>query len=355
MYFGSDNWAGAPAPVVEAIAKAAEGFRMPYGNDDISERAQKLLNGFFGREVDVFYAGTGSASNALALSVMQKHAGVVLCHEGAHVACEEGIGPEMYTGMKLVGVKGANGRMTGATLNEAMAYYKVVKPHHGRPVALSLTQATELGTTYCPMDIAALSSIARRNGLKVHMDGARFCNAVVAQEVVPAALTHQAGVDLLAFGLTKNGALCAEMVISFDPAFKEDLFYRQKQMGQTFSKNRLMAAQVVAMLENDLWRELATHANGMAVKLSEAIESHPACRIAVPTEINEVFAVMPVTLADELMAGGAAFYPWDAATLEPENQPGDGEGLYRLICSFATTDDHIGQFADRLGALNNAA
>lgn len=346
MLFGSDNWAGASPEVSEALAAVGGGFAAAYGADDVTKQARDLLSEFFDRDVEVFFTATGAAANMLALGAVARPGGVVLAHKDAHILVDEGAGPESLVGMRLRGLEGHQGRIRAREVVEALAEYPPEATYLGRVIAISLTQGTELGTTYCVMDIASIGTIARRNGIALHMDGARFANAVVAQGVSPKALSHEAGVDLLSLGFTKNGAWASEMVVSFNSAFNEDLRYRHKQMGQVFSKNRFAAAQAVAMLTDDHWRSLATHANAMAKRLSESLSELPGCRLVAPTEINEVFAVVPAALAESLQAKGAVFAKWPARTLSPEDAPGKDEVLIRLVASFATTDAHVDQFLD---------
>ncbi|MGD1887141.1 MAG: threonine aldolase family protein [Cohaesibacteraceae bacterium] len=346
LFLASDNWAGVSPVVTEALTAANAGFAAAYGADALSTQVTDALAAMFGREVDVFFTATGSGANMLALSAIARPGGVIFCHRDAHINVDEACGPESLVGMKLHTMDGRQGRIGSQELVEALAAYPKGAVYRGRPIVLSLTQGTELGTTYCVMDIASMASIAKRNGLIVHMDGARFSNSVVAQNASPAALTHEAGVDLMSLGFTKNGAWACEMVVSFRPDMRDDLTYRHKQMGQVFSKNRFAAAQALAMLKDDHWRVLATHANQMARRLSDGIVGLAGCRLAAPTEINEVFAVLPQAMADKLRAAGAVFADWPKATAEADTAPGEGEVMVRLVTSFATQDDHVDAFLE---------
>jgi threonine aldolase len=344
MYFGSDNWAGASPVVAEALSACADGFASAYGSDDLSTQARDALGTFFDREVDVFFTATGSAANMLALSAVARPGGVVFAHRDAHILVDEAAGPESLVGMKLHALRGRQGRINAKELAAALDTYPRAQVHRGRGIAVSMTQGTELGTTYCVMDVAAIGTLAKRKGLILHMDGARFSNALVAQNVTPAALTHESGVDLLSLGFTKNGAWASEMVVSFREDLRDDLTYRQKGMGQVFSKNRFAAAQALAMLKDDHWRVLASHANTMAARLSEGVAALSGCRLAAPSEINEVFAIIPQAMAEKLQAAGAIFAPWPKDTAEADVAPGEGEVMIRLVASFATTDDHVDAF-----------
>ncbi len=351
MFFGSDNWAGASPQVAEALSAISGGFASAYGSDDLTTRARDALGAFFDRDVDVFFTATGSAANMLALSAVARPGGVVFAHRDAHILVDEAAGPEAMVGMKLHGLRGRQGRINANELQDAIATYPPEHVHRGRGIAVSMTQGTELGTTYCVMDVAAIGSIARRNNLALHMDGARFSNALVAQGVTPAALTHESGVDMLSLGFTKNGAWASEMVVSFREDLRDDLTYRQKAMGQVFSKNRFAAAQALAMLKDDHWKVLAMHANAMAAKLSYGITALEGCRLAAATEINEVFAIIPKAMEQRLKRAGAVFAQWPKDTAEADVAPqegkdGEGEVMIRLVASFATTQDHVEQFLE---------
>lgn len=351
MIFGSDNWAGVSPDVAEAISAVSSGFASAYGSDDLTTKARDALGAFFGRDVGVYFTATGTGANMLALGAVARPGGVVLAHRDAHILVDEAAGPESLVGMKLHGLRGRHGRISANEMLEALATYPRTDVHRGRVIATSITQGTELGTTYCVMDVAALASIAKRNGVILHMDGARFSNALVAQNVTPAAITHESGVDLMSLGFTKNGAWAAEMVISFREDLNEDLTYRHKQMGQVLSKNRFAAAQVLAMLKNDHWKVLATHANAMAKRLSDGMAALDGCRLAAPTEINEVFAILPKAMTEKLRETGAIFASWNGNTAEADMAPkagdnSEGEEMVRLVASFASSEDHVDAFLE---------
>ncbi|MEM6382135.1 MAG: beta-eliminating lyase-related protein [Pseudomonadota bacterium] len=346
MYFGSDNWAGAAPEVTDALRAASSGFAASYGADDLTSQLKDTLGAFFDRQVDVFCTATGSGANMLALSAITRPGGAILAHRDAHILVDEACGPESLVGMKLHKLQGRQGRISARDVLDGLAAYPDGAIYRGRVIAVSMTQATEFGTTYCVMDVAAIGSIARRNGVFLHMDGARFCNALVAQDVAPSAMTHEAGVDMLSLGFTKNGAWASEMVVSFRPDLHDDLAYRNKQMGQVFSKNRFAAAQALAMLRDDTWKRLASHANTMAADLSNGLSALPGCRLAAPTEVNEVFAIVPNTMADSLASAGAIFAPWPSDAADDGARPADDETLIRLVTSFATTQDHVDHFLE---------
>jgi len=272
---------------------------------------------------------TGTAANALALSCLAPPFGAVFCHSGAHVFTSECGAPEFYTGgAKLIPIEGDEGRIDPWALENALADLGRGVMHHFQPAALSLTHATESGTLYDPVQIAELSAIAHREGLRVHMDGARLSNALAAQGASPAEATWKSGIDVLSFGLTKNGGIAAEAVIFFDQALAAEARFRQKRAGQVASKMRFVSVQLLALLEDSLWLKLAAHANSMALRLAMGARAG-GVEVVLPTEINEIFLKLDRTVANRLRDDGFAFHPWDG-------EPAQGPGIYRFVASFAT-------------------
>ena len=339
MRFASDNWAGAAPEIIDAIAAANGGATPAYGGDPVTARAADRLRTVFGVDCAAYFVATGSAANSLALATLCPPYGMIACHEAAHIQMDECGAPEFYTGgAKLLPIPGANGKLTPQGVTGALAGFPE-RPPHGMPAAaLSITQGTECGTLYTSREIAALCEAA--GALKVHMDGARFANAVAAG-LDPADTTWRAGVDVLSFGATKNGCLAAEAVVFFNPEDAADFEFRRKRAGHLISKGRFIAAQFDAWLTDGLWLRLATDANRMAKRLSEGLAAIDGVEISYPTEINEVFVVFPEGVADALREAGAAFYPWVT--------PGDVAGgrMQRLITSFDTTADEIDAFVDK--------
>ncbi|MEQ8179770.1 MAG: low specificity L-threonine aldolase [Amphiplicatus sp.] len=341
MLFGSDNWAGVASEIMEALARANDGLAPAYGGDAISARASARFSQVFECEVAVFFVATGGAANGLALSVLTPPYGMILCHEESHIQMDECGGPELLTGgAKLVPVSGFAAKLTPEAVAARLAGFPD-RPPHGMPAkVLSLTQATECGAVYTQAELSALASLAREQGLAVHMDGARFANALVHLGCTPAEMTWKAGVDVLCFGGTKNGCMAAEAVVFFDPEKASDFAFRRKRAGHLWSKQRFIAAQFEAYFENDLWRRLATHANAMAKRLSSGLAALDGVRIVYPTEANEVFAAFPDGVAARLREKGAVFFPW--------RTPGDTTGgkTNRLICSFRTQAEEVDRFLD---------
>jgi threonine aldolase len=348
MIFASDNWAGASERVIEAVARAARAGGPAYGADDLTAAVTRRMSDLFDREVAVFFVATGTAANALALSSFARPGGIVLCHRSAHILADEAGATEFFSGgMRVVGLDGTGAKLDPAGLEAVLARYPEGSSHAGQPVALSLTNQTELGTVYTPAEVGALAAIARSRGLAVHMDGARFANAVAGLKASPAELTWKAGADVLSFGATKNGAIAADAVVFFDPDRARDVAFARQRAGHAFSKNWFAAAQYDAWLEGGHWLELASHANAMAARLAATIEASPHARLAVRPAGNEVFAVLTRDAARRLRDAGAAYYEWPAEDIAPPMRPGAGEVLVRLVASFRTAPDDV----DRFGTL----
>jgi threonine aldolase len=337
MNFASDNATGASPQVLAALAAANEGSAMPYGADPWTARAEAALSQVFERDCAVFLVATGTAANALALASLTPPWGAIFCHEEAHVIDDECGAPEFFSaGAKLVGLAGARGKIVPEAFSAALAAYPRGLVKQVQPAALTLTQATESGTLYAPAEIAALSRIAHAAGVGVHMDGARFANALVALGCTPADMTWKAGVDVLSFGATKNGALCCEAVVFFDRARAADFAYRRKRAGHTLSKGRFLGAQMAACLDGGHWLDLAARANGAARRLAEGLSSIPGVRLPWGCEANEVFAILPRRAETALQAAGARYYVWSARGLPAADRPGADEAFLRLVASFRT-------------------
>ena len=335
MIFTSDNVAGAAPEILSALVEAArEGPMASYGADPVTARLKERVADLFEAEVEVFPVATGTAANALALSCLTPPFGSVYCHVDAHVNTDECGAPELQTGgAKLVGLPGAHGRIEPETLEDALAAAPFGFVHAVQPSALSLSQATEAGTVYAPDEVEQLSAIARRRGMTVHMDGARFANALVRLGCTPAEVTWKAGVDVLSLGATKNGALAAEAVVFFDKALARDFGYRRKRGGHLFSKMRFLSAQLDAWLKDGLWLRLANNANAMADRLAEGLSGLPGAELENPVEANEVFVSLPEPVTEGLLARGYQFYRWDGPVVRLvtsyETKPGDVDALLR--------------------------
>jgi threonine aldolase len=346
MNFASDNTAGVAPEIMAALARANDGFALGYGNDDWTRRVERQFADLFRHEVAVFLVPTGTGANALALAHVTPPWGAVLCHQDAHVATDECGAPEFFGGgIKLVGLPGRNGKIAAGTLKASLENkMQWGAPHHVTPAALSLSQATEAGTIYRTDEVRALADIAHAHGLAVHMDGARFGNALVRMNASADEATWKAGVDVLSFGATKGGAMGAEAVIFFDPKRAEGMSARRKRGAQLPSKHRFVAAQVEGFLEGDLWLRLARHANAMADRLGEGLAKAGFAPIW-PVEANEVFVALPPALCDRLQKAGAVFYRWETETAADGTQ----RVTVRLVTSFATSVDEVERFVDLIG------
>ena len=328
--FTSDNIAGASPEIVHAMAAAASGQAPPYGADTWTANAQARFAEIFEREVDVIPVSTGSAANALSLAAMTPPWGSVLCHPESHINNDECGAPEFFTnGAKLVPVTGDDSKIDPASLATAVRR-KAGDVHSVQPSALSLSQATETGTLYSIQEIRELISIAKDAGLRTHMDGARFANALTGLGVSPADMTWRAGIDLLSFGATKNGAMTADAIVVFDRTLTEELFYRTKRAGQLSSKMRFQAAQLDAYLTDELWLRNASHANTMATRLEEGLGAIPGVQLLNQTQANILFCRLPQHVIDSLLHEGYEFYHdrW-----EP--------GVVRFVTSFTTTPTDV--------------
>ena len=349
MNFASDNVMGASAPVLDALVRANGGALASYGADALTRGVEERFCALFERPVTVFLVATGTAANALALAAAVSPWGLCLCHEEAHVIDDECGAPEFFThGAKLLGVPGIGGKLDP----ELVARTLDGLPRHEKQMpaqAMSISQATECGLVYGLDEIGALGEVCRSRGLTLHMDGARFANALVRLGASPAEMTWRRGVDILSFGATKNGCLAAEAIVVFDPALAESLAYRRKRSGHTLSKGRLIAAQFQGYFDDDHWLANARHANGLAQRLSVGLSHLAGVRIAWPSEANEVFAILPGALDRALKEAGALYHPWSTRSLPPHEPGGAHEVLARLVTSFATTPDSVD---DLLAAAN---
>ena len=331
MNFSSDNVTGAAPEILAALARANAGAVPSYGADPLTARVEERLAELFEREVAAFPVTTGTAANALALATLTPPWGAVYAHVESHVEVDECGAPEFYTGgAKLVLLPGTDGKMTAAALAARLPAGKG-NVHQVQPAAVSLTQATEAGTVYTVAEIGAITDVAKRYGMAVHMDGARFANAVATLGCRPAELTWRAGVDVLSFGATKNGALAAEAVVFFDKARAEEFAFRRKRAGHLLSKMRFLSAQLDAYLADDLWLRNAVRANAMAARLARGLGDLPGARLSYPVQANEVFIELPEAMIRALQADGFRFYRWG----------GDDSRCVRLVTAFDTAESDV--------------
>lgn len=339
--FASDNTAGIAPEAWAAIAEANQGYLPSYGNDEWTQRACDLIRELFQKpDAEVFFVFNGTSSNSLALAALCQSYHSVICHDYAHVETDECGAPEFFSnGTKLLVSSGPNGKLEADAVERLIL--KRTDIHFPKPRVLSLTQSTEWGTVYGLDELRALTAAAKRHGLAVHMDGARFANAAAALEakgVAPADFTWRAGVDVLCFGGTKNGMHATEAVVFFNPRLAAEFDFRCKQAGQLCSKMRYHGAQWTGMLRDGAWMRHARHANGMARRLADALKAIPGVNLVLEPEVNAVFVELAKPVADHLMHQGWHFYNFI------------GAHGYRLMCSWATREEEIAAFAADLRA-----
>ncbi|MEE8351735.1 MAG: low specificity L-threonine aldolase [Rhodospirillales bacterium] len=333
MNFASDNTTGAAPEILAAIVDGNEDALMPYGKDDVTLAAETKVAKVFDTDADVYFVNTGTAANALAISAITPPWGVVFCHVGAHANDTEASAPEFFSGgAKLITLPSKNGKIAPETLLAAIAEAGVGNIHHAQPAGVSITQATEGGTVYSLDEIKAISAVCKEHGLKLHMDGARFSNAIVTLGCTPAEMSWKAGVDLLSFGATKNGALTAEAVVIFDKDVGKDFGYRRKRGGHLFSKMRLLSVQWDAYISDELWKRNAAQANAMATRMADGLAAIEGCKISRPVQANIVFPQLPGNVIEGLKADGFLFYERG------------GDSTIRLVCSFVTTEQDVDAF-----------
>jgi threonine aldolase len=334
MRFFSDNAAAACPEVLDALA-AANGLDTAYDGDALSRRLDAAFSDLFGTEVAALWVATGTAANSLALAALCPPHGAIVCHRDAHIQNDECGAPEFYThGAKLLLAEGEGAKVTPATVTALLDGVRN-DVHQTQPAALSITNATEYGLVYSPDEVAALGALCRERGLGFHMDGARFANAVVSTGASAADLTWKAGVDALSFGFVKNGGLSAEMLIFFRPELRAATVYRRKRAGHLLSKGRYMAAQVLAMLEGELWLRNARAANDAAARLATAAGAE---RLVLPVEANELFVRVTAEEAQRLRDQGFDFYDW-------------GPGEARLVTSWDSDPAAVDALAAAIRAL----
>ena len=347
MIFTSDNASGAAPEILAALTGSEAGYAMPYGNDDITARAQARVREVFeAPEAAVYFVATGTAANALALACLCPPWATVYCHKGSHIEEDECGAPEFYTGgSKLTLLDGDDAKMTEAGLRAAVSGAAPVGVHNVQKGALSLTQATEAGAAYSLAEVQTLAGIARNAGLPVHMDGTRLANALARQNVSAADMTWRAGVDVLCLGATKNGAMAAEAVILFDPERAWEFELRRKRGGHLFSKMRFISAQMDAYLTDGLWLRLAGHSNRMTDLLADGINANPDAHLTNTIGANMLFPEITLAQHKRLQAVGAGYYTM--SEFDPEGAD-DQVIKIRLVSSFRTTEEDVTRFIEAL-------
>ena len=337
MNFRSDNTAPAAPEIIAALTRVNEGAASAYGEDQWSKLLDEKFSALFEREVRVFAVGSGTAANAISVASLTPPWGAILCHHEAHIECDECGAAEFYSGgAKLVLIEGAEAKISPAALQEA-----IVRNERGihsvKPAAVSVSQTTERGGVYSVAEIAALGRVAKEAKLGLHMDGARFGNAVAALGCKPADITWRVGVDLLSFGATKNGAFAAEAIVCFDLRRAEEIAHRRKRSGHLLSKGRFVAAQLLAYLEDGFWLRQAKRSNAQAARLAEAASAF----LSHPQRSNQVFIKPGDAALAQLRAGGAEFYDWGSK----------GSGEARLVVSWDQSDADVDKMCALLAAV----
>ena len=341
MNFASDNAYTAHPAVLDALMAANSGAAMGYGADAVTAAAEAAIRDLLeAPEAVVRFVATGTAANALVCAQLAPSFGRIYCHDDAHIETSECAAPEFFShGAKLVTLPGQEGKIGAETLARALQAGAGVGLNGGRSALVSLTNATEWGTVYAPEEVAALAALAHEAGLPLHMDGARFSNAVATLGCSAADLTWRAGVDALCLGGTKNGAMAAEAMVFFDPAQAEGFDYRRKQSGHVLSKNRYLAAQMLALATDGLWLDLAGRANAKAQVLAQAVQDGGGALLA-PVQSNAVFATLPVAVHRAARAAGAQYYLWPDKSAE-----GADPVPVRLVCAWDTPDADVERLA----------
>lgn len=341
QHFASDNYAGICPEALQALIEANVDHAPAYGDDEWTSRVSDRLRELFATDCDVYFAFNGTAANSLALAALCQSYHSVICHEVAHVETDECGGPEFFSnGSKLLTAGGDNGKLTPESVLEVIVRRDDI--HYPKPKVVTLTQSTEVGTVYRPDEVAAIADMAHRHGLNVHMDGARFSNAVASLGVAPADITWRAGVQVLCFGGTKMGLPVGEAIVFFDRALSEDFARRCKQAGQLASKMRFLSAPWLGILDNDSWVRHARNANAMARRLANGLATIPGTALMFPVESNSVFVNLPPAMIEGLRERGWRFYTFI------------GAGGARFMCAWDTTEESVDALLADLRALDRS-
>lgn len=337
MRFYSDNTATAAPEILAAVLEVNKGHTIAYGSDPWTDRLDEVFSKFFGTPVRAFAVATGTAANSLSIATLSPPWGAIYAQQDAHIAVDECGAPQFFSGgAQLALLPGEQGKLNSELIRAAIDRHPA-DVHTVQPAVVSITQATELGTAYRPSEIAAISKLAHERGVKVHMDGARFANAVAFLDCHPGDVTWRAGVDVLSFGATKNGALAAEAVVFFDPELVRDFEFRRKRAGHLLSKSRYVSAQLLAYVETGVWQRNARRANGFAQRIGQAAGS----ALLHPVEANEVFLQLGAAGKERLRKAGFEFYDWGAAA----------SGEARFVASWDQRVEDVTALTEALRAL----
>lgn len=335
--FASDNYSGVHPEIMEALVRANVDHMGSYGNDEITARTKKLFEKIFGDGIEVMFVYNGTGANVIGLSTLTRSFNAIICSDLAHINVDESTAPEKFLGCKLIDVPTADGKITPQQVEQKII--RVGDQHHPQANVISISQTTEYATVYTIEEIKALSAVARKHNLYLHMDGSRISNAAVSLNKDFISFTRDAGVDVLSFGGTKNGMMFGEAVVIFNQELAKDVYYLRKQGMQLHSKMRFISAQFEGLLSNDLWKRNALHANTMAKKLEQGLRTIPGVTITQSVDANGVFAILPKEVTPALQEE-IFFYVWNEQTNE-----------VRLMCSFDTKEGEIDRFISKLKQL----
>ena len=324
--YRSDNTGRAAPQLLEALVRANQGTALGYGADEWTAALQQRFSDLFETSVRVFPVATGTAANALALAALGPSWGIVYCSEAAHINTSEANATGFFGGgVKLAAIGGEHGKIDPRLLADALAGTSPAQLHRGRPTAVSITQATDLGAVYTLDEVRAIADVKAQRGLRLHMDGARFANAVARLGCSPAELTWRSGVDIMSFGATKNGGALCDAIVVFAPDLADGLAVQLRRAGQVWSKMRFASAQLMAYIENGLWLDIARASNAIAARIAAGLRGLPAARLLAPIQANEIFLELPGAVMDALEADGFQFYRRT-------------QTIARFVCRFDTTE-----------------
>lgn len=331
LEFRSDNCGRAAPELIEALVQANAGSVLGYGGDEHTQQLQERFSALFEHPVKVFPVPTGTGANALALAAVGTPFGAVYCSPEAHINTSECNATSFFgSGLKVTPVAGIDGKVDPLALEHALKTSVKGLAHKNQPQAINLVQATDMGAVYSVDEVKALSKIAHAHELVVHMDGARFANAVATLGCTPAELTIKAGVDILSFGVTKNGGLLTDAIVVFNPEIANNIGFHLRRAGMIWSKMRFASAQVLAYVQDDLWLRLARQSNDAALAIAKGIQHLEGVKLIAPVQANELFVEMHPKAVDALIADNVLFYR-------------RGPNLFRLVCRWDTTQDEIAQ------------
>lgn len=332
--FASDNYSGIHPEILKAIEAANQEHIGSYGNDPYTQQATEKFKQHFGEDIEIFFVYNGTGANVLGLSAMTKSFNAIIAPELAHINVDESTAPEKFLGCKIIGVPAPNGKLTPAAVEERII--RVQDQHHPQAKVISISQSTEYGTVYSTAEIKALSALAKKHNMYLHMDGSRIANAAVSLNTDFKNFTRDAGVDVLSFGGTKNGMMIGEAVLFFNTSLSADFSYQRKQGMQLHSKMRFISTQFSALLSNDLWKRNAAHANNMAKLLATKLSEINTIKITQPVDANGVFAILPQAIIEKVQEA-IFFYVWNEKTNE-----------CRFMCSFNTTEEDVNTLVDAI-------